>query len=46
MITAVLDLSRADRYYALDSLRHPPFLRKYWRQMLREVKARADRTPR
>ena len=46
MITAVLDLLRADRSYALDSLNHPPFLRKYWRQMIREVKARANLRPR
>ena len=46
MITAVLDLSRADRSYVLDSLRNPPFLRNYWRQMIREVKARASLKPR
>lgn len=45
MITAVLDLERADRSYLLDSLRRPPFLRKYWRAMIREVRARAH-TPR
>ncbi|MDD4869151.1 MAG: carbon-nitrogen hydrolase family protein [Kiritimatiellae bacterium] len=41
MITAVLDLSRADRSYILDSMKNPPFLAKYWRQMVKEVKARA-----
>ena len=41
MITAVLDLSRADRYYALESLEHPAFLRPYWEAMVREVKERA-----
>jgi omega-amidase len=41
MITAVLDLSRADRFYALESLQHPPFLRPYWEAMVREVKERA-----
>lgn len=46
MITAVLDLSRADRSYVLDSLQNPPFLRRYWRQMVKEVKARAGRRPR
>lgn len=46
MITAVLDLSRADRSYILDSLRHPPFLAKYWREMVRETKARAAIKPR
>ena len=46
MITAVLDLSRADRSYALDSLRNPPFLQKHWRQMVREVRSRAANPPR
>jgi predicted amidohydrolase len=45
MITAVLDLTRADRSYVLDSLQNPPFLAKYWEGMVAEVRARADRTP-
>lgn len=45
MITAVLDLARADRSYVLDSLADPPFLRKYWEAMVEEVKQRADRKP-
>jgi predicted amidohydrolase len=45
MITAVLDLSRADRSYALDSLNSPPFLTKYWKNMINEVKARANSKP-
>jgi predicted amidohydrolase len=45
MITAVLDLERADRSYALDSLKDPPFLRRYWEEMLHEIKARADLKP-
>jgi len=45
MITAVLDLERADRGYALDSLRNPPFLRRYWEGMIREAKARAGLKP-
>lgn len=45
MITAVLDLSRADRSYILDSLKDPPFLSKYWPQMIEDVKARADAKP-
>jgi len=45
MITAVLDLDRADRAYVLDSLRNPPFLAKHWRAMVREVRRRADDTP-
>jgi predicted amidohydrolase len=46
MITATLDLERADRFYALDSLASPPFLRKHWQAMLREVRARAQLKPR
>ncbi|MBL8203900.1 MAG: carbon-nitrogen hydrolase family protein [Blastocatellia bacterium] len=45
MITAVLDLSRADRSYVLDSLQNPPFLVSYWQQMMAEVKRRADEKP-
>jgi predicted amidohydrolase len=46
MITAVLDIDRADRSYALDSMREPPFLARYWKEMIRAVKARADIKPR
>ncbi len=45
MITAVLDLARADRSYVLDSTKNPPFLSKYWQEMIAEVKARADMKP-
>ena len=45
MITAVLDLERADRKYALDSVKDPPFLRRYWEKMIREVRRRADLRP-
>ena len=45
MITSVLDLSRANRSYVLDSLREPPFLTKYWTEMVREVEARKDLKP-
>jgi predicted amidohydrolase len=45
MITAVLDLSRADRSYALASMQHPPFLAGHWQQMVEEVRARKDLTP-
>ncbi len=38
MITAVLDLERADRSYILDSLKDPPFLRSHWEKMVEEVK--------
>ena len=46
MITATLDLSRADRSYVLDSLQNPPFLQKYWRAMIRDLRARASSKPR
>jgi hypothetical protein len=45
MITAVLDLERADRSYALDSLKDPPFLKPYWEQMVAAAKARAHLPP-
>jgi predicted amidohydrolase len=45
MITAVLDLERADRSYALDSLKEPPFLKPYWEQMIQEMKQRANLKP-
>jgi len=45
MITAVLDLDRADRGYVEDSLRDPPFLRKHWDAMIAEVKERAGMWP-
>lgn len=45
MITAVLDLDRADRSYILDSMEHPPFLRQYWSAMVEEVKRRAAVKP-
>ena len=45
MITAVLDIDRADRGYVLDSLNDPPFLRRHWEAMIKDVKARADQKP-
>ncbi len=45
MITAVLDLDRADRAYALDSLEAPPFLRPHWERMIADMKARAGLEP-
>jgi hypothetical protein len=45
MITAVLDLDRADRSYLLDSMRNPPFLREHWQRMIADVMARKDDTP-
>ena len=46
MITAVLDLDRADRSYITDSQAAPPFLARYWKEMIRAVKARAHLPPR
>jgi predicted amidohydrolase len=45
MITAVLDLDRADRRYILGSMVNPPFLRKHWAAMVDEMLARVDRKP-
>jgi hypothetical protein len=45
MITAVLDLERADRSYVLDSLKDPPFLRRYWEEMIRDMHRRLDQKP-
>jgi len=45
MITAGLDLSRADRSYVLDSMRNPPLLSKYWQQMIEEMVGRVDMRP-
>jgi predicted amidohydrolase len=45
MITAVLDLARADRFYALDSMQSPPFLSDYWRRMVEDVRNRANLKP-
>jgi hypothetical protein len=46
MITATLDLERADRSYVLDSLESPPFLRRHWKGMVREGRRRAKIMPR
>ncbi len=45
MITSVLDLSRADRSYILDSMKNPPFLSEHWARMVEEVKRRASVPP-
>ena len=45
MITAVLDLARADRSYVRGSMKYPPFLSTYWQQMVEEMLARADEKP-
>jgi predicted amidohydrolase len=39
-----LDMSRATRKYALDSLKHPRFLASYWRRMLPELRQRGRET--
>ncbi|MGH7944544.1 MAG: carbon-nitrogen hydrolase family protein [Opitutaceae bacterium] len=45
MITSVLDLSRADRSYIRDSMAEPPFLARYWAEMVKETIARKDLKP-
>ncbi len=45
MIIAVLDISRADRSYILDSMKNPPFLSGYWQQMIEDMKKRKDLKP-
>jgi predicted amidohydrolase len=45
MITAVLKLDQADRSYLLESMVQPPFLRKYWKEMVHELKNSCDTNP-
>lgn len=45
MISAVLNLDKANRSYAIDSLNEPPFLRQYWEKMIEEMLKRADNKP-
>jgi len=45
IITATLKLDRATRYYALDSLEHPPFMKPYWEEIIAEMKRRAGEKP-
>jgi predicted amidohydrolase len=45
IITAVLDLERADRGYVRDSLEHPAFLNRHWKAMIDETIARKDIRP-
>jgi len=45
MITSVLDLSRADRSYILDSMKNPPFLAKHWQRLIEEMKTRKNVKP-
>jgi predicted amidohydrolase len=46
VISADLDLTRATRKYALDSLEQPKFLAAHWRRVLREVRQRVAETDR
>jgi predicted amidohydrolase len=45
MITAVLEIERADRSYILDSLNSPSWMSRYWQEMVVEARARADQKP-
>lgn len=45
LITAVLDLKKADRSFAIDSLNSPAFLKPYWEAMIAETKKRANMKP-
>ena len=45
MITSVLDMARATRSYILDSMKNPPFLSRYWQEMVDEARQRADIKP-
>ena len=41
IIVANLDLTQSTRKYALDSLQHPEFLSKHWKQIVRDAKKQA-----
>jgi predicted amidohydrolase len=45
LITAVLDLERADLGYVRDSQLYPPFLNAHWQAMVAAVEARASLKP-
>ncbi|HLH54066.1 MAG TPA: hypothetical protein VKY92_10685, partial [Verrucomicrobiae bacterium] len=45
MITATLDLDRADRGYVRDSIEAPPFLKPHWEEMVKETISRKDIPP-
>ena len=45
LITATLDLTRADLSYIRDSMERPPCLKGYWEGMVEEVRAGCDRKP-
>jgi hypothetical protein len=44
VIVEELDLSLATRKYALDSLKHPCFLKNHWRRILNESRRRVRET--
>jgi hypothetical protein len=44
MIAGELDLTRATRKYARESLRHPRILAAHWRRMLPELRQRVRET--
>jgi hypothetical protein len=46
VIVGSLDLSRATRKYALDSLAHPRSLARHWRRLLPELRRRVRDTDR
>ena len=45
LITAVLDLEKANGYYAKQSALHPAFLRDNWQSMIEAVREKADSNP-
>ncbi len=45
MITAVLDLARADRSYILDSMQNPPLLRECWQALSADLANSVDDRP-
>lgn len=42
IILAKLDLTQATRKYALDSMQHPKFLSKHWKQIVTDAKKQAE----
>ena len=45
LITAVLDLDKANGYYAKQSALYPEFLREHWQRMMEAVRERANCNP-
>jgi hypothetical protein len=44
VIAADLDLAQASRTYAVRALEYPRFLAKHWKQMVSDVRARAEKS--